>query len=234
MNSRSDDGIQRDKVVVIDDPVSSMDSSALFSVAGLVRNLEEICYNNYSMEAQDKDPKFIRQLICLTHNPFFFKEISYNHVADYECANYYELSKDADNHSHIKLCHKEEERKYVNYSPIRNNYEALWAEYKSATDSVILMNIIRRILEYYFVQIGGFKENDLRKNLLDKNKSRFPSKQEYDAAAAMIAYLNTGIAGFDDGLYFDANAVSVDQMRSVFKNIFYVLNQGQHYEYMMG
>ena len=84
------------------------------------------------------------------------------------------------------------------------------------------------------MQIGGFKENDLRKNLLDKNKSRFPSKQEYDAAAAMIAYLNTGIAGFDDGLYFDANAVSVDQMRSVFKNIFYVLNQGQHYEYMMG
>lgn len=234
MNSRSDDGVQRDKVVVIDDPVSSMDSSALFSVAGLVRNLEEICYNNYSMEARDNDPKFIRQIICLTHNPFFFKEISYNHVADYECANYYELSKDADNHSHIKLCHKEEERKYVNYSPIRNNYEALWAEYKSATDSVILMNIIRRILEYYFVQIGGFKENDLRKNLLDKNKSRFPSKQEYDAAAAMIAYLNTGIAGFDDGLYFDANAVSVDQMRSVFKNIFYVLNQGQHYEYMMG
>lgn len=234
MNSRSDDGVQRDKVVVIDDPVSSMDSSALFSVAGLVRNLEEICYNNYSMEARDNDPKFIRQLICLTHNPFFFKEISYSHVADYECANYYELSKDADNHSHIKLCHKEEERKYVNYSPIRNNYEALWAEYKSATDSIILMNIIRRILEYYFVQIGGFKENDLRKNLLDKNKSRFPSKQEYDAAAAMIAYLNTGIAGFDDGLYFDANAVSVDQMRSVFKNIFYVLNQGQHYEYMMG
>ena len=234
MNSRSDDGVQRDKVVVIDDPVSSMDSSALFSVAALVRNLEEICYNNYSMESSEDDPKFIKQFICLTHNPFFFKEISYNHISDYECTNFYELSKDADNHSHIRLCHKEEERKYVNYSPIKNNYEALWAEYRSTTDSVILMNVIRRILEYYFVQIGGFKENDLRKNLLDKNKHSFPSKQEYDAAAAMIAYLNTGIAGFDDGLYFDANAVSVDQMRSVFKNIFYVLNQGQHYEYMMG
>lgn len=236
MNSRSDDGVQRDKVVVIDDPVSSMDSSALFSVAALVRNLEEICYNNYSLEASENDPKFIRQFICLTHNPFFFKEISYNHISDYECANFYELSKDADNHSHIRLCHKEKEdrRGYENYSPIRNNYEALWAEYRSTTDSVILMNVIRRILEYYFVQIGGFKENDLRKNLLERNKSSFPSKQEYDAAAAMIAYLNTGIAGFDDGLYFDANAVSVDQMRSVFKNIFYVLNQGQHYERMMG
>lgn len=234
MNSRSDDGVQRDKVVVIDDPVSSMDSSALFSVASLVRNLEEICYNNYSMESSEDDPKFIKQFFCLTHNPFFFKEISYNHIPDYECANFYELSKDADNHSHIRLCHKEEERKYVNLSPIKNNYEALWAEYRTTTDSVILMNVIRRILEYYFVQIGGFKENDLRKNLLDKNRSSFPSKQEYDAAAAMIAYLNTGIAGFDDGLYFDANAVSVNQMRSVFKNIFYVLNQGQHYEYMMG
>lgn len=236
MNSQSDDGIQREKVVVIDDPVSSMDSGALFSVAALVRNLIEICYNNYDLDAEGS-PDFIKQIICLTHNPFFFKEISYNHVSDYECVNFYELTKDEENHSHIKLCIEESGLVgggYVNYSPIKNTYDALWAEYKTATNPTILMNVIRRILEYYFLQIGGYKGNNLRKDMLDKNKDCFPSRWEYDSAAAMIAYINTGSAGFDDGLYFDTNAITVDQMRSVCRNIFRALHQEQHYDHMMG
>lgn len=234
MNSRSDDGIQRDKVVVIDDPVSSMDSSALFSVAALIRNLISICYNCYDLESTG--PEFIKQFICLTHNPFFFKEISYNHISDYDCANYYELSKDGNNHSHIKLCQVrsgEVGNKYVNYSPIKNTYDALWAEYKTATEPIILMNVIRRILEYYFMQIVGYKGKDIRTEVLDKNREKFPNQWEYDTASAMIAYINTGAAGFDDGLYFDQSSVSASQLRSVFKNIFYVLKQDQHYDYMM-
>ena len=234
MNSRSDDGVQRNKVVVIDDPVSSMDSSALFSVATLTRHMIEICYNNYDME--NEGPDFIKQIICLTHNPFFFKEISYNHITDYECANFYEITKDGNNQSHIKLCHKESGEtggKYINYSPIKNTYDALWSEYRTTTEPIILMNVIRRILEYYFLQIGGYKGNNIRTEVLDKNKDKFPNQWEYDAAASMIAYINTGAAGFDDGLYFDQSSISVDQMRSVCKNIFHVLNQDQHYDYMM-
>lgn len=236
MNSRSDDGVQRNKVIVIDDPVSSMDSSALFSVATLTRHMIEICYNNYDLEAKDSDPNFIRQFICLTHNPFFFKEISYNHVSEYECVNLYELTKDSNNQSHITLCHKEsgETRgRYMNYSPIKNTYDALWTEYKTTTEPIILMNVIRRILEYYFLQIGGYKGSNIRTEVLDKNRDKFPNQWEYDAAASMIAYINTGAAGFDDGLYFDQSSVSVDQMRDVFRNIFHVLNQDQHYDYMM-
>lgn len=36
----------KDKIVVIDDPVSSMDSSALLIVSALVREMVEICLNN--------------------------------------------------------------------------------------------------------------------------------------------------------------------------------------------
>ncbi|MDR0355882.1 MAG: AAA family ATPase [Deltaproteobacteria bacterium] len=35
----------KDKIVVIDDPVSSMDSSVLFIVSTLVREMVEVCYN---------------------------------------------------------------------------------------------------------------------------------------------------------------------------------------------
>ena len=227
-------GIQRRKIVVIDDPVSSMDSSALFSVATLIRNLVEIAYNNYNMESEG--PDYIEQFFCLTHNPFFYREISYNHISDYECANYYEITKDENNHSHIKLCIDNSSRVgggFVNYSPIKNSYDALWEEYKTATSPAILMNVIRRILEYYFLQIGGYRGVDLRKDILDKNKKEFPSQWEYDSAVAMVAYINAGASGFDEGLYFDTNAVSVDQMRSVCRNIFHVLHQDQHYDHMM-
>lgn len=36
----------KDKIVAIDDPVSSMDSGALFIVSALVREIIEVCYNN--------------------------------------------------------------------------------------------------------------------------------------------------------------------------------------------
>lgn len=44
--SNSADGDTREKTVVIDDPVSSMDSSSLFIVSTLVRQMIEICRNN--------------------------------------------------------------------------------------------------------------------------------------------------------------------------------------------
>ncbi len=36
----------RDKIVVIDDPVSSMDSNTLFIVSSIVRGMIGVCYNN--------------------------------------------------------------------------------------------------------------------------------------------------------------------------------------------
>ena len=44
--SDSADGETREKIVVIDDPVSSMDSGSLFIVSTLVRQMIEICRNN--------------------------------------------------------------------------------------------------------------------------------------------------------------------------------------------
>lgn len=47
MGSQSDAGKVEDKIVVIDDPVSSMDSGSLFVVASLTREMIAVCYNNY-------------------------------------------------------------------------------------------------------------------------------------------------------------------------------------------
>lgn len=44
----------KDKIVVIDDPVSSMDSGALFIVSALVREMIEVCYNNTDYRSHGK------------------------------------------------------------------------------------------------------------------------------------------------------------------------------------
>lgn len=43
----------------------------------------------------------IRQFFCMTHNPYFFREISYNRLPDYECVSFFEIKKDTQNQTSI-------------------------------------------------------------------------------------------------------------------------------------
>ena len=56
--SHTDADVSKDKIVVIDDPVSSMDSSVLFIVSTLVREMVEVCHNNasYLLQASNLIP----------------------------------------------------------------------------------------------------------------------------------------------------------------------------------
>ena len=46
--------------------------------------------------------------------------------------------------------------------------------------------------------------------------------------------LNVGATGFNDGLYYDASAADIDQMKAVFEKIFKVMDQEQHLNMMTG
>lgn len=244
IGSQSDDGKTLNKIVVIDDPVSSMDSSSMFTVASLVRDLIAICYNNYEMSESGNTNNHIKQLFCLTHNPYFFKEVSYNRIVENECVAVFEIRKLDGNQSVISECIRDDERAgggKINYSPVKNTYDALWEEYRIATDSISLLNVTRRILEYYYLQICGYSGDNLRADLLERNKPDFEvvlpdgnvDKADYNIAVAMIAVMNIGARGFNDGLYFDVSAISPTQIRTVFKKIFDVTKQQQHYDMMM-
>lgn len=244
IGSQSDDGKTVNKIVVIDDPVSSMDSSSMFTVASLVRNLIAICYNNYRMTETGSKDDNIKQFFCLTHNPFFFKEITYNRISENECVNIYELKKKEHNQSVVKPCTRTTELVgggLVNYSPVKNTYDSLWAEYRTATDTISLMNVTRRILEYYFLQMCGYSSGDLRTDLLERNRSDFEQvrpdgtvdKTDYNVASAMVAVLNVGAREFNDGLFFDASAIEAAQLKTVFQKIFTATGQSQHYDMML-
>ena len=63
-----ENGVLKDKIVVIDDPVSSLDGNALFIISSLVREMIEVCYNNTDYRGQTVKGDYIKQLFILTHN----------------------------------------------------------------------------------------------------------------------------------------------------------------------
>ena len=244
MGSQSDEGRMKDKIVVIDDPVSSMDSSALFTVASLVREMIAVCYNNYELTEEEGVDDHIKQLFCLTHNPFFFKEVIYNRIASYECVSVFEIRKRENNHSVIEKCEQDSPRVgdgKINRNPVVNTYEALWKEYRTSEDPVALMNVSRRILEYYFLQMCGYSNGNIRSDLMEKHRSDFETHRpdgsvdhtRYDIVDAMVSVLDVGALAFNDGLYFDASSVDPALLKDAFRQVFYVLNQMQHYKMMM-
>lgn len=241
--SESSDGETREKIVVIDDPVSSMDSSALFIVSSLIRKMIEICKNN----VDNRDPvvpgNFIKQIFILTHNTYFHREVTYAYANRYDFVSFYIIRK-TDNKSHIRLMDAQDPNcptRRINVNPVKNSYAALWEEYKDITTGIPLMNIIRRILEYYFLQLCGYEGNDLRKRILEENKDAFTHDElgnedytKYDMAAAMLSYIAANNSGINDGMDFVDDCVDVNQCKETFYMIFKFMNQEQHYDMMMG
>ena len=242
--SESADGIQRDRIVVIDDPVSSMDSSALFIVSALVREMVEVCENNVIGGDPVAKSNHIKQIFILTHNAYFHREITYNRVRNYQYVNFYLISK-VENRSTIKCCTKPNPdilTEDMNYNPVQNSYAALWEEYKVLNAPIPLMNVIRRILEYYFLQLCGYDGVTLRSRILTDNKDKFIKVDEtgkedytlYQMAHAMLSYISANSVGLNDGINFVDDCVDVEQTKETFRMIFTLMEQKQHYDMMIG
>lgn len=242
--SESADGDTKDKIVVIDDPVSSMDSGSLFIVSTLVRQMIEICRNNADNRNPAAKGNFIKQIFILTHNAYFHREISYSYVSKYDYASFYLIRK-VGTKSTIKLyddVNPNEPTQRMNINPVKNSYAALWDEYKEVKTAVPLMNVIRRILEYYFLQLCGYEGSKLREVILvqGKEEGRFTDahgnedEEKFQMASAMLAYINASAIGMNDGMDFVEDCLNADECRNVFEMIFDAMKQKQHYDMMMG
>ena len=243
LGRESVDSTFRDRIVVIDDPVSSMDSSSLFIVSSIVRELIAICFNNGSPAKSDA-PRFVKQIFVLTHNSFFHKEVSYDRLKYYHCVNFY-LIKKSNNVSTIDLCTKKDpfskEPAYEhNYTPVHNSYAALWKEYNEVTSSSALMRIVRQILEYYFIQISGYEGQTLTERILKredvfirKNPDGSENKDLLLSVTAMLHYIGSDSQGFNDGLNYVEGSEDTETIRETFKRIFEAMEQEQHYQMMI-
>ena len=242
--SHNDADVSKDKIVVIDDPVSSMDSSVLFIVSTLVREMVEVCFNNASYLNNQVTGDYIKQIFILTHNVYFHREITYNQANRYKCVSFFVVNK-ASNISSIRLCVRQSVKiptEQENFNPVQNSYAALWGEYKEVDTAIPMLNVIRRILEYYFMQLCGYDCVNIRKGVLEDNKNKFvetpadglPDYTKYHLASSMLSYINTCSNGISDGLHYVDDCTDIACYKDVFRLIFEALQQEQHYNMMMG
>lgn len=235
----------KEKIVVIDDPVSSMDSTALFIVSAIVREMINVCRNNTEYLNPQVPGDYIKQLFILTHNVYFHREVTYQQVGYYNCTSFYMIRKN-DNVSTVKLCkrkNKEIPSEEENYNPVQNSYAALWDELRDLHSTIPVLNVMRRILEYYFLQLCGYEGSDLRSIVLEKkeNREKFikqvegekPDMTDYQLASSLLAYINNP-NGISDGLNYVEDCEDAEAYKRVFQMIFDALGQSQHYKMMTG
>lgn len=207
----SEEEVTNERVLIIDDPISSLDSTVLFVVSTLIKDIIK------NIKAENGN---IKQLILLTHNVYFHKEVSFIDGRTKFCnkTNFWILRK---NDKITSLQNFEME------NPIQSSYELLWQELKSEAvkSSLTIQNIMRRIIENYFKLLGKYGDDDL---IL-----KFQTKEEQEICRSLISWINDGSHSINDDLYVELQDRTIEAYKKVFKDIFVLTNNIGHYNMMM-
>lgn len=208
--SQTNTGITDDKILVIDDPISSLDSSVLFVIATLVKTIIQYCLSG---------ERGIKQVFILTHNVYFHKEVTYlgsGKTFSPDKVAYYIIRK-KDENSHIVLCED---------NPIKTSYEILWDELRNPNESSVksVFNTMRRILEHYFQVIGGIKYEQCINEFEGEDKL---------ICKALIAFINDGSHSIFDDMVVSFDESSLENYLRVFRLIFERLHHIEHFNMMM-
>ena len=188
--SPTSSGTLTDRIVVFDDPVSSLDSNVLFIVSTLVRKVIE--------DVKRDDSKF-KQVFVLTHNVFFHRQVTFNAKGNHG----FWVVRKIDGQTSIA--------QHDTKNPIRTAYQLLWDELKAKPPSrTTLPNAMRRILEYYFNILGGCK--------FDKLMDKFQGEEKL-VVNSLISWAQSGShADIDDIDYMTADLeVQRDLFKRIFE-----------------
>ena len=214
------------KIIVIDDPVSSLDSQSLFVVSSLIHQL--------ILRKGDKKPEMkllknenISQIFIFTHNLYFYKEVSFDKRPI--CTDYW--------HYKIFKINNSTSISGQYNKPITNDYTLLWENIKKIKENipqdsdlnVLIANSMRRIIEsyVYFVGVGN--------NSWDSILNDDIQSPEYYLKCAFLAYINDDSHKVTvlDGLYYEKlSSLQPQLLFKVFKDIFIKIGS-EHYEMMM-
>lgn len=198
------------KLIVIDDPISSLSLHYIYEIASLI---------NYRL-LNNND---INKILILTHNLFFYKEIvpNSNYTRQNKFDKQFKLYKVVKNEfSIVETLDRDE---------IKTDYQYLWMILKDAKNekisSVIVPNIMRNILEYYFsFQCANDKLNKAL-DKLNKDETTYENK-------AFYRYMNNG-SHFNSINSYGTLNLPVERYFSMFEKIFKQTDNLQHYQEMI-
>lgn len=210
--SHNEEDVTQDRVVVIDDPISSLDSNILFVVSSLLKDV--------IFQVMDGSSN-IKQILVLTHNVYFHKELSFMGNGN-----------NSNKHIHYWILRKKNQITNIQYygieNPIFSSYELLWKELKEINEnsSITIQNVMRRIIENYFKILGKYKDDELI--------NKFPDYEGQEICRSLLSWINDGSHCMPDDLYVESVDDSLERYQEVFKKIFEYTNHIEHYNMMMG
>lgn len=208
--SVSETGVTSDRIVVFDDPVSSLDSDVLFIVSALIKRvLKEAC----------EETGQIKQVFVLTHNIYFHKEVSFDPKRGVECRA----------HETFWIVRKLEGASKIvsyKYNPIKTSYELLWAEVRNPNRSnMTIQNTLRRIVENYFKILGNVDTDTI--------VAQFSGKDQ-QVCSSLFSWVNDGSHSTHDDFYVSVDDGIVARYLDVFRRIFEKTGHHAHYAMMIG
>lgn len=201
----------REKLIVIDDPISSLSQNYIFEIASLIQ--QQVIQNQIS-----------GKVLILTHSLFFFQEMLLSakkkknkNTGVPEGWRLYRLTK-----------HTWSTASLITGKALMNDYQAMWHVLKESRNeqvaSVIIPNTMRQILEYYF----GFSGKSIS---FSSALERLAHEQRESGFRAFARYINRHS-------HADARNIKLLETASVahylgwFERVFEAVD-AEHYRLMM-
>lgn len=159
-NVLKDNDREDKKVVVIDDPIGSLDYGAIEMVSTLTNDL---------IKKARRREGGIEQVIVLTHNASYQKSLNVNQPRSN--THYWSLTK-VRGVSRLTA--------YERRNPVKSDYQELWSLLKDGNNGRIkLPMVMKRILEIYFLEYGRYDYNTIMSMIGDK-KTNPKGERDWD------------------------------------------------------
>lgn len=200
---------ERECVVIVDDPMSSLDSELLYGVSTIL--------NDVIWGMKDGTWK-IKQFFCCSHNSAFYRNLTYSFRHSDGRYQHFFIRKGPFGHHSIEP---------VSESPVSTTYKELWrsiAKAGESSDSVGLANTMRRILENYFQTDNHLSQLRQLRDIGSKDRIAFNT---------LVNWSHDGSHNLFDTLEVGTHALVNESLLRVFEHLFRSTGHAAHYEMMM-
>ena len=178
------DQINKNKVVIIDDPISSLSHIYLFNICQYIKR-EFVNSSDY------------KQVIVLTHSLYFFYELTQtNPEKRKELQSLFRIAKKPTGTTVLKM----------KYEEIQNDYQTYWSIIKdNSSPPALIANCMRNIIEYFFnfVEKRDFN-NVFQKAELSDDKfqcfSRYMNRESHSLGQNIFDIKEFDYEAFKEGL----------------------------------
>lgn len=210
--------IGKKKIIVIDDPISSLSHIYIFNIGRLIKN--EFFGKRQTKKDKETGENIIEwkykyeQVFILTHSLYFFYEITETkHDERKDTQNLFRLSKNGDGSSFVSM----------SYEEIQNDYQAYWFIIKDESQHpALIANCMRNIIEYFF--------NFVEKKDLNNFFSQEPLKN--NRYQAFYRYINRESHSLGQNI-FDFKEFNYQEFKDAFSELFKVAGYEAHYKKMI-